>query len=274
MNRLCIPAMILLLCVSSGAIAQRKELIGVRNVSSGAADSNATYAIGLSLDNGATFVETARATDAVSISGIIRAEPGNVGQKANIYIVALANGTSWVMRNSAGVYVPWDGSVPALTPFLRDQTLTASFNVEIFVGTLGVLGTHSLFLGYLPADGILRYTPTAHRITITNQTIRDQAVAKFAASISNNIVQTSCIACHVNGGSADGVALNKFVTTANPSHLSTNFSQFENLVKARGRSLILSKVRGGNLHGGGAILLQGSTDYTNLDQFLLLLEKL
>jgi len=98
----------------------------------------------------------------------------------------------------------------------------------------------------------------------------------FATSISNNIVQPAngCIACHVTGGLADGLSIQKFVRTNNTNHLSINFAQFESLVKDRGREYVLSKVRGESGHVGGTVLVSGSVDYNNLAAFLALLEKL
>jgi hypothetical protein len=258
-----------------GQTTARKELAGGRHAGPGAVtESNATYAIGLSLDGGATFVETARLADTISITGIIRPEPEHVGQTADIFIVDRINIANFEMRTQDGVYVPWNGNVASLIPWRENQVLTNEFPVEIFTGTLGVAGDHRLFLGYLPADGILRYTPTAHRIDITTQSAREQAEEFFPEAISTNIVQAACIACHVSGGAAQGLALHTFVRVSNANHLTVNFNQFENLVMQRGRQHVLSKVLGGLAHGGGQQLVQNSQEYRDLDSFLTLLEQL
>ncbi|MES2624379.1 MAG: hypothetical protein V4628_03815 [Pseudomonadota bacterium] len=269
----------LVFIISFGAYAQtptRKELIGVTHTGPGQqGSSSATYAIGMSLDGNASFVETARLQDSVVISGVIRPEAAHIGLSADIFVVDRVNLANFFMRDASSNYIPWNGNVPTLTPFLEDQILSAEFPVELFAGSLeaATVGDHRFFLGYKPADGVLRYTPIAARVEFVSQTVRDQAFGIFTSSISN-IVQTNCIVCHTSGGLADGRSIQKFVSSNNPDHLTINFAQFENLVNVRGREFVLTKVRGGNNHEGGVVLVNGSPDYNNLSTFLSLLESL
>jgi hypothetical protein len=247
---------------------------GVRHVGPGQiGDTNATFALGLTTDNGATFVTTALNTDAHKIVGIVRPEAAHVNQAAKIFVVErLAVG--FQMRNVSGNFVPWNGVVAQLVPYRDNEVLGANHTVDYFNGTL-TPGEHRFFIGYQAADGILRYTNIAHVVTITTgKTARELAMDAFTANISANIVQGRCIACHVAGGQAQGQSIHTFVPTSNPNHLSINFTQFENLLKARGRTFVLAKVRGENLHVGGVQLTANSQDYRNLDAFLQLLEKL
>ena len=275
-TRLLLFALTVLLGFSNLAYAQRSELAGVRHAGPGAADdSNATFAIGMSLDGNATFVTSARVSDAVSITGLLRPEPIHVGQTADIFVVDRFNITTFSMRLPDGSYVPWNGNVAALVPYREDQMLTSEVLVELYSGMLGNAGDHRMFVGYLPADGILRYNLIGHRVDITAQSAREQAVEFFPDRISTNIVQvpSSCIFCHVSGGIAAGRALHTFVPTNDPDHLSRNFAQFENLVNARGRQYVLGKVVGTG-HEGGAVLSINSQEYRDLDTFLQLLEQL
>jgi hypothetical protein len=163
--------------------------------------------------------------------------------------------------------------------------------VDFLTGKIPLTGTFLLFLGYKGADGVLVYTPVPHQISISapvvvqpnptpdptpvTPTIREQATTAFSANISR-IVQTNpaCVACHVAGGLASGTAL-RFVFTTNSNHLALNFTQFENLVKSRGRNYILTRTLGGGGHGGGNQFgSSNSQDYKNLDSFLQLVEKL
>jgi len=236
------------------------------------ADTNATFAIGLTRDNGSTFDTTARLSDTVRITGTIRPETALVGQTADIFLVDRVNG-AFTMRNQDGNYVSWNtGAIRDLVPFRDNATLGASMEVDFYNGTLGASGEHKLFLGYMPADGQLRYTPVPHKITVTEQSARDQAQELFASKVSANVVQSRCILCHVSGGSAAG-SLHIFVRTSNANHLTINFSQFETLVNQRGRSYVLSNVTGGQGHGGGVQLTTGMQEYKDLDTMLQLLEQ-
>lgn len=260
--------------VQAQSSATRTERFGFRHVGPGAvADSNATFAIGMSLDGNTTFVDNARISDNISITGLVRPEPGHVGQIADVFVVDRFNITEFTMRVPGGDYIPWNGNVSALVPFLDDVVLTDSHLVELYAGLLSRAGDHRMFLGYRPADGVLRYNIIGHPLNITTQSAREQAEEFFPEKISANIVQTACIACHRSGGSGQGT-LHTFVFPSNPNHLSINFSQFENLVTARGREYVLSKVQGGLGHGGGAQLSSASQEYRDLDAFLQLLEQL
>jgi len=278
MKSLIIVVLAFIACTSTAIQAQtitRKPLDGARHVSPGViSGTTATFEIGMSLDGGSTYVETARLGDSVVISGVVRPEAGDIAKTGDVFIVEKSDQNTFSMRTAAGDYVSWNGSVPALVPFLDNQILTPEMTVEIFSGQLGFAGGKRLFLGYMPADGILRFTPAAARVEVTTQSVRDEAVAMFASSISNNIVPI-CIACHFSGSpTVQGRALHEFVFPNNVNHLSINFTQFENLTHAKGSAYVLSKVQGGNNHEGGVLLLPGSVDYNNLAAFLSLLEQL
>lgn len=271
-----VATLCLLAMLGSNAFSQTsptpKDLAGVRHLGPGQiGDTNATFAIGLSTDDGVTFVSTAQSTQSHKVIGVVRAEAGHIGTKADIFFVDRVNGV-FMMRNAAGAFVPWNGRVAELVPFVDDATLTSNHTVD-FTGPL-VAGEHRLFIGYQPADGVLRYTNIANIVTITEKSARDLAMDAFTANISSQIVQSNCIACHVIGGAAQGQSIHTFVPSSNASHLTINFTQFENLLKARGRTFILAKVRGENAHVGGTVLISGSAEYQNLNAFLQLLEKL
>lgn len=237
-------------------------------------DSNATFKLGMTTDSGATYITSARLADTVQIRGEIEPEAINLNQLADIFVVDRLSATSFRMRTQGGVWQTWNGSVSALIPFMEDVPLTSSLSVSMFTGTLGTVGNHRLFLGYLPPDGILRYHVNALSLTITEETALEQANALFASKISPNIVQTNCIACHSSGGSASGLAIHTFVAGSGSTQLATNFSQFSNLFAARGSALILSKVVGGSGHGGSAVMSSTSQEYRDLEQFLTLLGQL
>ncbi len=267
----------LLLCLlalfTEGALAQA-TLNAARVTGS---STTARFTLGLSLNNGSSYVTTATTDDSVRIIGAIQPEAAQVGQQADIYVVAML-GNSYYMRNAAGNFVPWNFSIPELVPFRSKQTLTSSFAVDFITGKIPVTGTLQLFLGYKAADNVLTYTPVPHAITITapvaGPTILQQATDLFASTISPRIIQSTCIACHVKGGQADGLSGLLYVFASNSNHLSLNFTALKNFTKSNGRAFILSKASGDLGHVGGAMLPFGSTDYKNMDSFLQLVEKL
>ncbi|MES2627091.1 MAG: hypothetical protein V4628_17525 [Pseudomonadota bacterium] len=245
------------------------ELVGVRfeGPANPAVTSSASFGIGLTLDNGATYESSARVADQVRILGTVHPEPAHLNQKADLFMVTRVNGV-FMMKNLDGVYVIWNGRVPDLVPFVEDVTLTADMAVDMFIGTLGVKGDHRIFLGYSPQDGKLYYTPNAHRLDITEQSATEQAYEQFVSFISPNLIQSRCIQCHVNGGLAQqGGAYHIFQLPLGFS-TQTNFGIFKGLVNLRGVDYILTKVTGGNAHGGGVQLVNGSPDYEALEHFL------
>lgn len=99
---------------------------------------------------------------------------------------------------------------------------------------------------------------------------REEALHLFETSISEQIIQTRCIACHVQGGLARESALN-FQRTNIASALN-NFETIEALAvdETAGADYILTKISGGLSHGGGAQLPNGSDLYNTFAEFLAL----
>lgn len=99
---------------------------------------------------------------------------------------------------------------------------------------------------------------------------REEAIALYDSNVSKNLVQTRCIACHVDGGVArDSALLFQWPST---SSLLNNFASFEALLNSQDNDsdYILSKVAG-NDHTGGIQAAVGSSDYNDLSLFLGLL---
>ena len=103
-------------------------------------------------------------------------------------------------------------------------------------------------------------------------TSREKALTLYEESISSGIVQSKCVRCHVQGGSAGGSSL-RFLRGTGDS-VSANIAMFEALLNGRSSSkqYILGKVSG-NGHGGGMQLPIGSAGYASLSDFLSLLSE-
>lgn len=130
------------------------------------ANSSASFALGLTLNNGSSYTSIASVNDQIKIKAFITPEPQQIGQTADIFVVDRVN-LDFKMRTQDGVFIPWDGIVSHLVPFKEDVVLAANMPIDIFAGKLGISADHRFFLGYLSSDGILRYTPNAVKMTIT-----------------------------------------------------------------------------------------------------------
>ena len=93
----------------------------------------------------------------------------------------------------------------------------------------------------------------------------------FSEYISESIVQSKCINCHVKGGISGHTRL-----VLSPSdvegHEALNLAVFQNLVSTieDGADLILNKIQGVG-HGGGVQVPAGTADFANMERFLRLL---
>jgi len=264
-----------LACASTQVLSQNAQMQtrgGVRHAGAGRVlDSNATFALGMTRDNGATFTSTANVTDTVQIRGEIRPETAHVGQTADIFVVdrILTTG-EFRMRTGDGVWVPWNASVSTLVPYRERVALDSTVTIDMFSGTLGSAAEHRFFLGYLPADGILRYHASGMPITIA-ASASERANGLFVSTISPSIIAARCSLCHVNGGLAQAGGAHHIFRLPLESNLSANFDIFKGLIALRGASHVLTKVTGGNAHGGGVQLTSGTAEYEAFAEFVNLL---
>ena len=96
----------------------------------------------------------------------------------------------------------------------------------------------------------------------------DGPSALFGQHISEPVVQSRCIACHVEGGVSGNTRL-VFVPSTTPDHDVLNLEAFERFLSEveSGASLILNKIQGVS-HGGGAQVPAGSADFAQMERFL------
>ena len=102
-----------------------------------------------------------------------------------------------------------------------------------------------------------------------------EAEVVFQNHISQPIVQSKCVNCHVQGGVSGHTRL-VLVRSTEADHEGSNLQVFRDLVTAveadGGSTYILNKIQG-VAHGGGAQVAAGSDDFDNMDRFLALLEE-
>ncbi|MDE0029697.1 MAG: DUF1588 domain-containing protein [Deltaproteobacteria bacterium] len=90
----------------------------------------------------------------------------------------------------------------------------------------------------------------------------------FSRHISERVVQSRCIYCHVMGGRSAHTRL-VFQPETNPDHEALNLATFENFLAevGGGASRILNKIQGVS-HGGGEQVPADSDDFAQMERFL------
>lgn len=175
-------ALTLCLCTFSSLHAQtpavgdqRRVIPATRIDSSGS--RNASFAIGLTRDQGITFRNEARAPDALRIAARVQPEPQHVGKTGDVFALLVLGGAVQ-MLTSDGRLLPWDGTLAGLRPARDDVTLQSLMDLELFSGVVGSAGTFPFYLGYREnSSGDFNYTATPEPILITNDKAPTQSVA-------------------------------------------------------------------------------------------------
>jgi hypothetical protein len=256
--------------LAAGAYAAEAGLTQLPITSTDRKTWNAKLAVGLSIDGGKTWSNTAQVNDTALIRGEVAPDPAHVGLKGDIFVIERV-GSQFTMKNSAGSFVPWNLRVADIVPFMEDVTLSATVSVDVFNGKLAVAGDHRIFLGYLPAGSTgLIYTASPARLDIAPAGV--DAFDYFESTVLDNIILKKCVLCHVKDGVSDGRTELLFVNDANLSQ--QNFDTFANFFKKKADAYdwILSKASGGEGHVGGNQLPNGSSDYRSMADFLALLD--
>ena len=90
----------------------------------------------------------------------------------------------------------------------------------------------------------------------------------FGRHISERVVQSRCIYCHVQGGRSGHTRL-VFEQSTNPDHEALNLETFESFLSEveSGASRILNKIQGVS-HGGGEQVPADSADFAQMERFL------
>ena len=105
-----------------------------------------------------------------------------------------------------------------------------------------------------------------------NSTGGETAEDVFRQSISEPVVQSKCVNCHVFGGISGHTRI-VFAPASTTDHVSRNYQVFEDFVVSvpNAAALILDKIKG-VAHGGGVQVPAGSALYADVQRFLNLLD--
>ena len=98
----------------------------------------------------------------------------------------------------------------------------------------------------------------------TPQTAAEQ---QYADEVEAPVVQSRCVSCHTSGGAA---AQTPLLFSGGDQQWADNYAAFDAYLQGQGSraELVLSKVRGGEGHGGGSVFAAGSSGYQALESFL------
>src|SRR6056300_1467572 len=176
----------------------------------------------------------------IELSLALAPQASHRGLKASVYTVIVAGGKFFKLTED-GSYVPWNGTVEDLTPFATNQTLESANRFTLLNGKMAEAGSYLYFAAYgVEGETRLLFTPSPAQIAVAESDAlpdesRSQAAMTFDAEVEDSIVQTRCIACHVEGGLARNSAL-QFQRTNTASSLN-NFGALSAYIDAKGSEL-------------------------------------
>ncbi len=250
-----------LACPGSSLAASRLNVI-----STNGASFTTTADVSIKDAGGTAELPNAETGVNVRIAATFQPDASHVGQRADLFTV-VREGNVWYMRNLSGAFVPWSTRVADLVPAREDVLLTNGLTFDIYAGNYASAGTKRIFVGYMLAGTtFLVYTPIAALFDIREPHLGVSNQDYFTNYIETEVVQRRCIVCHVPTGLAKDSALR--LQRSGTDSATLNLAAFRTLVEAKGVQHILTKVAGGNAHGGAVQLPAGSAGYEHLATLL------
>ena len=274
---------------SSLAVAQLPEL-GSPSTGSGVA-TTAKFFGGATADSSNSFASSFSGEQPLDIFTEVQVESGHVNTVGNIYLL-IQLGKDIFMRLESGEYVIWDQTLENLQATLPGRTLQASEPITILenvaFGPAGLAGaTLSIFLAYdtTAVSGELYYSGVPLTVAIEAEVVAPvpeptpeptpaaepvlASLTFYLSNISQPIVQSRCVVCHIGGGAASSSAM-LFVGSSAEGYQQSNYNTLLNYIQSapNGDSLIVSKPQGTVAHGGGVQLAPGSAGLADWSSFI------
>ena len=240
----------------------------INSASTDGSASSSVFQLSIAADAAATALTTTMNMDIVLS---LAPQPSHQGIKADVYTVIVAGGRFFTLDPDGG-YSPWNGAVETLTPFVTGHTLSSTNEFTLLDGTLSEAGSYLYFAAYgVEGETRLLFTPNPAQLAVKESTAlpdeaNSQAAMTFDAEVEDSIVQTRCIACHVEGGLARSSAL-LFQRTNTASSLN-NFGALSAYIDAKGSELFLAKIAGEQGHVGGVQLAKDSSGYASFQKLI------
>ncbi|MDY6982927.1 MAG: hypothetical protein SV422_07550, partial [Pseudomonadota bacterium] len=229
---------------------------------------DARFALGLSVDAGNSWQSSVNLKQSVLIKGAVEPAPAHVGNTGDIFVVEWYAGRLSMLTRD-GAWQPWTGRIADLQPARDDVQLAARHELTLYDGSVTAAGRHQLYIGYMPANAAT-IVYSANGAAFDVQAVTADAQAWFTQEIFDTIVAPRCALCHTAGGVAGASDLH-FVREAGAQQ---NYDIFTAFYRQQDDAYdyVLTKVSGGNSHGGGMQLPRGSTDYQKFAALLALLD--
>lgn len=230
--------------------------------------------------NTSLFSESFGSGEKIYLTASVSPESGHIGTGATVYVLTIVGGKAFALSEN-GQWIDFDGSVAGLGNALTVESLESANELSIVnISELhtrpGVVASnetvdYNVFLAYstnanlgeLYFSGVpLSFSVSTH----DTQTVTGREL--FESSVSQPIVQSRCVNCHVGGGIAGNTSLVFERSSANS--IASNFQVFDTFASSRSDALeyLLAKASGNLAHGGGTQLAAGTTDYSNLESFI------
>jgi len=264
---------VMALVLAGHVSAQTLPDLGNAQAASGTTSTTSTFHGVATADGGSNFGTAFQQTDNIVIQAEIVPEASHQGSSGKIYAVAVIDGVIYALFESTGWGV-WDGTVPGLGPVESVSSFSAVNRIDVSGIADLVSGNGNIpvvvFLAYDTSanPGELYYSGNPLQFTVT-AVVDYNAIALelFESNLATPVIQSRCIACHVEGGIGRSTGL-VFQRETTASTLN-NFNVFDSFLDTRDDALayILSKASGTN-HTGGIQLPKGGADYNNLQEFL------
>lgn len=229
---------------------------------------DARFALGLSIDAGNSWQNSVNLKQPAVIRAGVEPAAQHVGGSADIFVVEWYAGRL-SMLTADGTWRPWSGRIADLQPVRDDISLEPRHELTLYEGGISAAGRHQLYIGYMPANAAT-IVFSANGAAFDVNAVTPDAQAWFEQEIFDQIVAPRCALCHTENGVAGSSGLH-FVRDGSAWQ---NFDIFSAFYRARDDAYdyVLTKVSGGNGHGGGMQLPRGSADYQKLAALLSLLD--
>jgi hypothetical protein len=138
--------------------------------------TEAVFAGGVSVNGSeASNNTTVKVSDKLNVNATITVDPGDVGQIADIVVVAAYTSAEGDMtlfnKMGDGSWNSWDGGIGSLEVSQADANLISTMDLSVFEGSLPFTGTLDIFLGYRLDNGTVIYNPTPINVTIADDSV-------------------------------------------------------------------------------------------------------
>ena len=259
---------VLFLFVTPSFAANTSQIATIGSATTDGTASSSTFQLSVTSGQLANALTT---SSDIELSLALAPQESHRGLRASVYTVIVAGGKFFKLTED-GSYASWNGTVEDLTPFATNQLLENTNRFTLLNGKMAEAGSYLYFAAYsVEGETRLLFTPNPAQIAVAESDVlpdetKSQAAMTFDTEVEDSIVQTRCIACHVEGGLARNSAL-QFQRTNTASSLN-NFGALSAYIDAKGSELFLAKIAGEQGHVGGEQLAKDSSGYASFQKLI------